>query len=149
MDALDRKILDHVARDGRMTLQDLAGHVHLGTSATRDRLRRLERTGPIAGYRATVDEAALGYPLDALVEIELAPGADMAAFEDGLRARPQVVEAVHATGDRDYLIRLRCIDTAELHTTVRGLKADLGATRTQTRVILDHPVPARQRLPEP
>ena len=146
MDVVDRRILAALAADGRLTLQDLAARVHLGTSATRDRMRRLEQRGLLSGYRAVVDEAALGFPLDALVEVDLAPDGDMAAFEDGLRALPAVVEAVHATGDRDYLVRLRCAGTDDLHRTVRSLKADIGAMRTETRVILDHPVAARQRL---
>jgi Lrp/AsnC family leucine-responsive transcriptional regulator len=147
MDALDRRILANMAADGRVTLQDLAAQVHLGPSATRERLRRLEQRGVITGYRATVDEAAVGYPLEALVEIDLAAGSDMEAFERGLRARPAVVEALHATGDRDYLVRLRCTDTDELHRRVRELKAELGAVRTVTRLVLDQTVPARPRLP--
>jgi Lrp/AsnC family leucine-responsive transcriptional regulator len=146
VDALDHQILAHVVESGRVTLQDLAERVHLGSSATRERLRRLEQRGLISGYRAIVDPRALGYPLEALVEVDLAPGADMQAFEHGLRMHPTVVEALHATGEHDYLVRLRCADTDELHLSVRALKADLGAVRTVTRLVLDTTVPARQRL---
>lgn len=137
-----------MAQEGRITLLDLAVRVQLGASATRERLRRLEQRGAIAGYRAAVDETAVGFPLEALVEIDLASGADMEAFERELTGRPAVVEALHATGDRDYLVRLRCADTDELHRSVRELKAELGAVRTVTRLVLDHTVPARPRLPE-
>ena len=147
MDSLDRGILGVVAADGRVSLQELAARVQLGASATRERLRRLEEQGVITGYRATVDEGAVGYPLDALVEVDLAPGADTEAFEHGLRASPAVVEALHATGDRDYVVRLRCADTDELHRTVRELKSELGAQRTLTRLVMHDTVPARPRLP--
>jgi Lrp/AsnC family leucine-responsive transcriptional regulator len=136
-----------MAADGRGSLQQLADMVQLGASATRERLRRLEQRGVITGYRAAIDETALGYPLEALVEVDLAPGADLEAFEHGLRERPAVVEALHATGDRDYLVRLRCADTEELHRTVLGLKTGLGAHRTVTRLVLHETVPARPRLP--
>jgi Lrp/AsnC family leucine-responsive transcriptional regulator len=108
-----------IVADGRVSLQQLAATVQLGASATRERLRRLEQRGVITAYQATIDETALGYPLEALVEVDLAPGADLEAFEHGLRARPAVVEALHATGDRDYLVRLRRADTDELHRTER------------------------------
>lgn len=147
MNPIDRSILASVAASGRVTLQELAERVHLGPSATRERLRRLEQGGVITGYRATVDEGALGYPLEALVEVDLAPGADMEQFEHGLRAQPTVVEALHATGEHDYLVRLRCADTEELHRGVRGLKTELGAVRTVTRIVLDRTVSARPRLP--
>ncbi|MBV9335086.1 MAG: Lrp/AsnC family transcriptional regulator [Solirubrobacterales bacterium] len=146
MDAVDRKILAHVVDDGRVTVQELAERVLLGPSATRERLRRLEQRALISGYRAIVNESGLGYPLEALVEVDLAPGADMQAFEDALCAQPAVVEALHATGEHDYLVRLRCADTDELHLSVRGLKAELGAVHTVTRLILDQTVPARPRL---
>jgi Lrp/AsnC family transcriptional regulator, leucine-responsive regulatory protein len=147
MDLLDRRILEIIATQGRITLQELSDQVRLGASATRERLRRLEQRGMITGYRATVDEAAVGYPIEALVEIDVAPSADMQEFERGLHARPAVVEALHATGDRDYVVRLRCADTRELHRTIRGLKTELGAVRTVTRIVLDRTVAARPRLP--
>ncbi len=71
----------------------------------------------------------------------------MQEFENRLRAQPAVVEALHATGDHDYLVRLRCVNTDELQRSVRDLKAQLGAVRTGTRLILDRTVPARRRLP--
>ena len=70
----------------------------------------------------------------------------MYSFAHGLRAQPAVVEALHATGDHDYLIRIRCTDTDDLLRSVRALKADLGAVRIVTRLVLDRTVPARQRL---
>jgi len=147
MNAVDRAILAVVAGSGRVTLQELAEQVHLGPSATRERLRRLEERGVITGYGATLDDAALGYPLEALVDVDLAPGADTEKFEQGLRAQPAVVEALHATGEHDYLVRLRCTGTDELHRSVRGLKAKLGAVRTVTHIVLDRTVSARPRLP--
>jgi Lrp/AsnC family leucine-responsive transcriptional regulator len=148
MDAIDRAILGAVVADARMTLHQLAERVHLGPSATRERLRRLERT-VIRGYAATADPVVLGFPIDALIEVDLSGGADTAAFEAALRDTPQVIEALHATGEHDYVLRLRCAHTDELHTAVRRLKTQHGALRTRTSVVLDHTLPHRQRLPQP
>jgi Lrp/AsnC family transcriptional regulator, leucine-responsive regulatory protein len=147
MDRIDREIIAALAADARRSLQDVAVHVRLSASATRDRLRRLERQGPIIGYTALLDSAALGFPVHAAAEVDMAPGTDPIAFEEGLRGLPPVVEALHATGDCDYLVRLHCRDTAELHHVVRAIKEQLGALRTMTRVVLDTPVAARPRLP--
>lgn len=147
MDAIDREIIVALVADARRSLQDVAARVRLSASATRERMRRLERDGPLVGYTARLDTAALGYALQALVHVELAPGADPARFEAGLRDTAAVVEALHATGDHDYVVRVRCRDTRELDTVVRGFKGVLGAARTLTRVVLDEPVPARPRLP--
>ena len=147
MDKIDREIIGALLENGRRSAQDIADHVGLSTSATRDRLRRLERDGFIVGYTAVLDTAAMGLRVQALVEVEMTPGADPLVFEAGLRATPAVVEALHATGDCDYVVRLHCRDTADLHQTLRALKADLGAAHTSTRVILEESVRAHQRLP--
>lgn len=149
MDRIDREIVGALVADARRSLQDVAARVRLSASATRDRLRRLERSGVIRGYTAVLDAGALGFAVRASAEVDMAPGSDPLAFEDGLRGMPAVVEVLHATGDCDYLVRLTCRDTAELHDVVRAIKGRLGALRTRTRVILDVPVPARARLPDP
>jgi Lrp/AsnC family transcriptional regulator, leucine-responsive regulatory protein len=82
-----------------------------------------------------------------VVEVDLTPGSDEAMFAEALAATPAVVEALHATGDHDYVLRLRCRDTGELHRVVRSLKTPHGAARTVTRVVLDEPVRRRPRLP--
>jgi Lrp/AsnC family transcriptional regulator, leucine-responsive regulatory protein len=147
MDRTDRELLAVLVRSARSTVQDLAEGIHLSPSATRERLRGLESAGFVTGYAAIVDESLLGFGVDALVEVDLTPGCDEATFVQALAAMPAVVEALHATGEHDYLLRLQCRDTGELHRVVRTLKSAHGAARTLTRVVLDEPVRRRARLP--
>jgi Lrp/AsnC family transcriptional regulator, leucine-responsive regulatory protein len=142
----DRALLARLARNGRSTVQELAEGIHLSPSATRERLRSMESAGFVTGYGAIVDEKRLGFGVDALVEVDLALGTDEVAFAEALAATPAVVEALHATGQHDYLLRLRCRDTDELHRVVRSLKSQHGAARTLTRVVLGQPVERRPRL---
>ncbi len=146
MDRTDRELLALLVRNGRSTVQELAEGIHLSPSATRDRLRGMESAGFVKGYRVVVDEAQLGFGVDALVEVDLAFGTDEVDFAEALAAMPSVVEALHATGEHDYVLRLRCRDTAELHRIVRGLKSRHGAARTLTRVVLGETVGRRPRL---
>jgi Lrp/AsnC family leucine-responsive transcriptional regulator len=127
-------------------MQELAERVRLSASATRERLKRLESSGVVRGYSARVDEQMLGFRVDALVEVDLAPGADDARLTKALDAMPAVVEVLHATGDHDYLLRLKCRDTDELHAVVRSLRAEHGAARTRTRVVLHETIARRPRL---
>lgn len=147
MDRIDREILVALVEDGRRSVQDIADRVRLSASATRDRIRRLERKGPLTGYTARLDPVAMGYAVQALIEVEMTPGTDPLAFEAGLRDTAAVAEVLHATGNNDYVVRVLCRDTAELHDVVRGFKSELGAAHTVTRVVLDESVPARPRLP--
>ena len=147
MDRIDRELLALLVRNGRSSLQDLAEAIRLSPSATRERVRGLESAGFVQGYGAVVNETLLGFGVEAVVEIDLALGADEAAFTETLIGTPAIVEALHATGEHDYLLRLRCQDTDELHQVVRSLKSRHGAARTLTRVVLGETVLCRPRLP--
>ena len=71
MDAKDRQIIRELQADGRLSNQDLAERVNLSPSPCLRRLRNLEAAGVIAGYRATIDQQALGLGITAFVEITL------------------------------------------------------------------------------
>jgi DNA-binding Lrp family transcriptional regulator len=114
IDRIDRKILAELEENGRLSVTELAARVNLSVSPCHRRLRELERTGVIRGYRAIVDPAAIGLGFQALVFASLhqADRATVANFEDALEAIPQVLEAQRLFGDPDYLLR---VVAADLH----------------------------------
>ena len=83
MDEIDRKILAELQQDGRLTVTELADRVRLTPAPCHRRLRELERTGVITGYRAVLDPAAVGLGFEALVSVTMdREDADtIAAFE--------------------------------------------------------------------
>lgn len=70
LDATDWAILTEVQRDGRIPLTELGRRVSLSASAVTERVRRLESSGVITGYRADVDLARVGYPVLAVVRLK-------------------------------------------------------------------------------
>jgi Lrp/AsnC family transcriptional regulator, leucine-responsive regulatory protein len=68
VDRIDRELLARLARHGRSSLQDLAEGIRLSPSATRERVRALESAGFVTGYAAIVNEALLGFGVEAVVE---------------------------------------------------------------------------------
>lgn len=136
LDAIDRRIVAIIAGDGRISVRELAGRVSLSTSATSERLRRLERRGVVSGYRAVVSPEAIGRPLEAVIGLRARPGADRAALEAWLAAQPAVADAVHLTGPHDYLVVARCRDSAELDGLLMAMKADGMIAETETRIVL-------------
>ena len=113
LDAVDLRILEQLQSDGRGTNAVLAGRVGLSESACSKRLRRLERTGVIEGYRALIRDGALGPSVTILVQVKLeASGpAQLRAFERLIAQVPQVVECDLVTGEFDYLLRIVVADT--------------------------------------
>lgn len=149
MDAVDRKILLELQRDGRLTITELAGRVGLSVSPCHRRLRELERSGAIRGYRALVDATTLGLTFQALVFVTMRQEDrdTLLAFEAALAEVPNVVQAQRLFGDPDYLLR---IVTADL-TAYQELEDDvlaalpgvqrLNSTLVMKQVVDDRPLP--------
>jgi DNA-binding Lrp family transcriptional regulator len=115
MDEVDEQILAELQRDGRMSLTDLAARVGLSLSPCHRRVRELERTGVISGYRAVVEPAAVDLGFEVLVFVTMAKGDQrtVARFEEELAAVPAVVLAQRLFGEPDYLLRVLCRDAAD------------------------------------
>lgn len=109
LDRIDRRILDILQREGRMSMTELAPQVGLSTSPCGERVRRLERTGVITGYHARVDPRALGRALLVFVQIRLSAksGDVFDQVRDELMNVPEVLECHLVSGDFDYLVKAR------------------------------------------
>lgn len=108
MDAIDEHIIAELERDGRLTVTDLAERVSLSIAPCHRRLRELERSGAIVGYRAIVDPAAVGLGVEVLANVTMDRGdaGTIAAFEEGLAAVAEVRHAERLFGIPDYLLRV-------------------------------------------
>jgi DNA-binding Lrp family transcriptional regulator len=108
MDTVDRNILAELQQDGRLTLTELADRVRLSISPCHRRLRALESSGAITGYRAQLDARALGLTFEALVFVTMraADRDTIEAFEQAVAAIPHVLQAQRLFGDPDYLLRV-------------------------------------------
>ncbi|MFO6431123.1 Lrp/AsnC family transcriptional regulator [Erythrobacter sp. W302b] len=108
MDRIDRKILDLLSEDSRLTGEQLGERVGLSSSAAHRRVKALEESGAIIGYRARLSAAARGNPSTVFVQVTLTDQrqATMLAFERAMVSTPQIVEAYLMSGQSDYLIKV-------------------------------------------
>lgn len=108
-DRMDRKILDILQREGRISVTDLAERVGLSATPCAERIRRMEREGVILGYFARVAPKALGLSLLVFVEIKLSAKSDEVfdKVKNQLQFMPEVLECHLVSGDFDYLIKAR------------------------------------------
>jgi Lrp/AsnC family leucine-responsive transcriptional regulator len=121
IDTIDRKIMDALVADGRMTVTDLAAHVGLSKTPCQVRLRRLIDEGYIRGFRAVVDPARLGLDHVAFAEVKLSDTREQ-ALEEFRRAVLKIreVEECHMIASSfDYLLKVRTAD-------IRKYRAVLG-----------------------
>jgi DNA-binding Lrp family transcriptional regulator len=146
MDAIDRKILALLQVDGRLTVTELATRVGLSVSPCHRRLRELERTGTIRGYRAIVDPTAVGLTFQALVFVTMRQEDrdTLLAFEAAVAAIPHVVQAQRLFGDPDYLLRIVTADlTAYQHLEDDVLAVLPGIQRLNSTLVMKQIVDAR------
>lgn len=108
MDAVDRNILAELQKDGRLTITELAERVRLSVSPCHRRLRALEKSGAIGGYRAHLDPQILGLSFEALVFVVMRASdrKTLDAFERDVVGIPQILQAQRLFGEPDYLLRV-------------------------------------------
>lgn len=108
MDRIDRKILSELQKDGRLSLTELAERVDLSLSPCHRRVRALEDSGVLLGYRAQLDPCALGLNFSAIVFVTLRGGDRKAVedFESALSSIEQVMNAQRLFGEPDYLLHV-------------------------------------------
>ena len=135
MDDIDRPLLTALVDDGRLSFQQLAARVHLSPNSTAERVRRLRQSGVLAGYRAELDLAKLGHSLGSLTDVKLKETVDRHHFEQDLEDVPQVLGAVHTTGEFDYQLRIATRNSEELQSVIDNLRR-LGARDIQSRIVL-------------
>jgi DNA-binding Lrp family transcriptional regulator len=149
MDVIDRKIIAELQAAGRLTVTELAQRVALSVAPCHRRVRELERTGAIRGYRAIIDPAAIGLGFEVLVQVTMdrEDAATITGFESALAAMPQVRHAERLFGDPDYLVRVATTDLAayqalrdEKLATLPGVQR-LTSTIVMKRIVEDRPYP--------
>jgi Lrp/AsnC family leucine-responsive transcriptional regulator len=109
---IDRRILNLLQENARISNVDLAEQVHLSQSPCLRRVKNLEDRGIITGYVALVDQKTVGLPVSIFVSVTLERQIEPAleAFEQAVLLRPEVMECYLMTGDFDYLLRVVAAD---------------------------------------
>ncbi len=143
MDALDRDVLLALQEDGRISNLALARKLGLSPSAMLGRVRRLERSGAIRGYRAIVDPAALGISVRALVVARLREHSEKSIreFEKGIKDVSGVRACYHVTGQFDMVLELALRDLDHLGQLIRVDIARIpGVMNLETMLIMTESV---------
>jgi Lrp/AsnC family leucine-responsive transcriptional regulator len=140
VDGIDREILFHLQREGRIPNNELAERVRLSPSPCLRRVRNLEESRVIEGYRAVVDPAAVGRGFQVLLHVTMEVR-DRATTMDEFEARvaeiEEVVECRRMFGDPDYLLWVAVADLAAYEQLYMSKLVDLpGVARTVSQLTM-------------
>lgn len=136
MDAVDRQLLDALRRNGRATYTELARAVGLSAPAVHERIAKLESSGIITGYHASVAPEQLGYAMNALVGIFMADSSDVDGITLALQGIPFIEHCWFVAGEETFVVKVRVPDVAGLEVAIREISAIPGVARTRTTVVL-------------
>ena len=114
MNKIDKKILAHLQAEGRLSVTELAERVGLSVSPCHRRVKVLEDTGVIQGYRAQLNPELVGLNFSAIIFVTLTDGNrdSLHAFEAAIIDIPQIVQAQRLFGDPDYLLQIMTTNLA-------------------------------------
>ena len=114
MNKLDKKILAHLQAEGRLPVTELAERISLSVAPCHRRVKVLEDTGVIQGYRAQLNPELVGLNFSAIIFVTLKDGNrdSLHAFEAAIIDIPQIVQAQRLFGDPDYLLQIMTTNLA-------------------------------------
>jgi len=141
LDTLDKRILEILVDDARISLKDLAKQVGLSSPSVSERLRRLEERGVIRAFTIDIDPEAIGYKFQAIVRIRPLPGR-FPAVEELIKEIPEFSECDKVTGEDCLVGRLNLLSIEQLDQILDRIT---DKAETNTAIVKSQPV--RRRLP--
>ena len=139
LDDIDRKILEILQTEGRLSNKDLAGRINLTTTPTLERVRRLEREGVIEGYSASINREAVEKGFSAFVTVTLSVHqlTLMSEFTDAVKSIPEILACYNTTGEGDFLLHVVAKDVHDYEQLMRTKLTTLpDVQRLHTSIVL-------------
>ncbi|MGB5459658.1 MAG: Lrp/AsnC ligand binding domain-containing protein [Eudoraea sp.] len=141
IDGIDKKILRFLMQDARKPILEIARNIGISGAAIHQRLRKLEKSGLIAGSKFIVNPKVLGYTTMAYIGIFLDKAMSNPIAVKQLEKIPEVLECHYTTGNWSILIKVLCKDNEHLmHLLNKKIQQIEGVSRTETFISLDQQI---------
>ena len=138
MEEPDRRIVELLVADGRMSYTDLGKAIGMSTSAVHQRVRRLEERGVITGYTARIDAGKVGLPITAFISVTPVDPAAPDDVPERLRELPEIESCYSVAGDENYILKVRVSSPGHLEDLIGRIRA-AAAVSTRTTIVLSTP----------
>ena len=139
IDDIDRKILNELQLDARISYAELGRRVGLTTPAVIERVRKLEDSGIVTGYRAEIDTAKVGLPITAFIRMSIS-GVDYSHIIEVAEESSEVLECHRGTGGDSFIMKVAVSSVEHLQEVIDRL-TPYGITTTT--IVLSSPVKRR------
>jgi Lrp/AsnC family leucine-responsive transcriptional regulator len=144
IDDIDCQILAELQANARIAFAALGRRVGLSTPAVIERVKRLEESRVILGYRAMIDPAKVGLPVRAFVKVTIA-GDKLTKFSALVKTLPEVLECHRVTGIESFMVQVAVRDVGHMEEVIDAM---MPYVATNTSMVLASPVPWNSIQPE-
>ena len=147
IDGIDKKILRALMEDARTSVLEIARGVGVSGAAIHQRLRKLEKSGLIAGSKFVINPKILGYTTMAFVGIFLDKAISNPDAVRQLKKIPEVLECHYTTGNWSILVKILCKDNEHLmHVLNKDIQTITGVSRTETFISLNQQIDRQLKI---
>ncbi|HUO04144.1 MAG TPA: Lrp/AsnC family transcriptional regulator [Candidatus Binataceae bacterium] len=136
LDAIDLQIVNILQEHGRIPLVKLGEQVGLSAPSVNERVKKLEDSGIITGYHASVDASRLGKDVTAFIGVSTSHPKTIAMFEEAVALLEDVLECHHVTGQHAFMLKIKTANTASLERLINAIRSIEGVARTETMIVL-------------
>ncbi|MBD7957944.1 Lrp/AsnC family transcriptional regulator [Microbacterium sp. Sa4CUA7] len=144
LDHVDLALLDALAEDPRATVVALADRLGMSRNTVQARMSKLDRAGVFLSYERAIAPGALGYPLEAMVEVVVTQ-ADLPQITQRIAEIPEVIQAHGVSGQVDLVVRVAARDTQHLFDIDARILGIDGVERTETSLVMGEVIGYRVR----
>jgi len=136
IDATDQRIIASLLEDSRRSFAVVGAEVGLSAPAVKRRVDRLRADGVVRAFTAVVDPAALGWTVEAFVEVFCEGRVSPARIRTMVADIPEVEAAFTVTGDADALLHVRAADMTHFERVLETVRDHEGIKQTRSTVVL-------------
>jgi Lrp/AsnC family transcriptional regulator, leucine-responsive regulatory protein len=136
LDAIDLQILSILQEHGRIAHVKLGEQVGLSAPSVIERVKKLEDSGIITGYHASVDAKLLAKDVTAFIGVSIGNPKTIGLFEQTIDLLDDVLECHHITGEHTVLLKVKTHNTSTLEQLIGAIRLIDGVARTETMVVL-------------
>lgn len=136
IDSIDNKILEILFEDGRASASMIAEKIGLSVPATADRIKKLQDSGVVLGFRPVIDSKKMGVDITAFITVYSESSKNFEKVVLNAQKNQYVMKCYTTTGDGSHLLLVKVDNTKSLEKLLRTVQGWPGVTRTQTQIVL-------------
>ena len=136
LDSIDKKILKLLSEDGRKSASNIAKGVGLSVPATADRIKKLQDSGVIIGFKAIVSSKKINLDITAFITVYSESSKNFETVVSNTKDNKNIMKCYTTTGDGSHLLLVKVEDTENLEKLLRTIQGWPGVSRTQTQIVL-------------